>query len=377
MTRGHRHPHASAFRTAFTLIELMVVIGIIALVVGILVPTLGAVRDAARKTASTALANDVVTASSSFITDQRRAPGHFPQAMMGTEDNATSGGFTNSENALLDLAGGIVAATGANNPDPAQNTYVDVGPVAGGSIGGSGPLGPGGGSQGEPEIVRVDNALVGTGRAGGGYLTLKDDVLIAVDGQFGSDPTTPGYGPTAMVDIVDFFGQPLLIWTPDETAVPPTSRFALKYAGDTDPVPLSDRARFYWGSNAGYLSANRLGQRGIAQSALSILGLNRDDDEIAASLEGILGSPAYPGPDPDSPNRTIPLRARGKVVVISAGPDQIYFSSRQDPGSEVAGDTNSVGKVVDYAPRPDSSSAGDPRNNEVDAFDDIVLGSGD
>ncbi len=62
-------------RTAFTLVELLVVIGIIALLIGILLPTLGRARERARQTQCLSNMKQVSTAFFMYCTDNR---GWFP-----------------------------------------------------------------------------------------------------------------------------------------------------------------------------------------------------------------------------------------------------------------------------------------------------------
>ena len=56
-------------RRAFTLIELLVVIAIIAMLIGILLPTLGAARDAARQTSELSAAKQLITAYGLYADD--------------------------------------------------------------------------------------------------------------------------------------------------------------------------------------------------------------------------------------------------------------------------------------------------------------------
>jgi len=68
----------SRTREAFTLIELLVVIAIIALLIGILLPTLGAARDTARSSQCASNIRQVVTALALYANDNG---GHFPPSL--------------------------------------------------------------------------------------------------------------------------------------------------------------------------------------------------------------------------------------------------------------------------------------------------------
>jgi len=73
-TRPGRHPNPR--RDGFTLVELLVVIGIIAVLVSILLPALNAARRAADKTACAAQVHQLLLATQMYLNEQR----HYPDA---------------------------------------------------------------------------------------------------------------------------------------------------------------------------------------------------------------------------------------------------------------------------------------------------------
>lgn len=340
-------------RRAFSLVELLTVLFIIALVIAILIPAVSGARNNARRAATLSMLANLSNSAKQFELDNRRAPGYFSAARMGSAENATRG-FTAMKNVMLDLAGGITQAAA----NPGGGIFDDVGPVA-------------------AETVTVDVGQIGapTGRGAGSTKS-----YFAPDRAFLSVQNLPGQlvgtaitaGNRELPELVDSWGNPVLAWVADDRAAASSNGTGLNTANDgfaamtsgTGPAAI---ARFYWNSNASLLSSSALGKRARPQNfasaapnaGYSLIGAGRTDAQIVRSLSGILGNPAYPRTD--DANR--PAEPLGKVIFHSPGADG-WFLGSQDRGGKVA--LGSPERAITYR------SGFDPKPE----FDDVIVSGG-
>ncbi len=303
---------------AFTLIELLVVILILALVVAIIVPALGGARNAAKGVSSRALLTQVANASSSFANDHDGAlPGYFSAGDMGDGDNADRG-FTEMENILLDLAGGLVPEGGS----PGTGMGTQIGPAEILSVGPT-----------SDATVNVNLGLIGaeTGVGGGGYFTPDAKQYRPDAGQVGEDDHQE------LPDLIDAWSTPVLAWRRNQFG--PT-----RIESDTDfaTEDSSEPAWFYWNSNAGFLNGKSVGKLAQDQQMLSMLGEDAltSAGATSTSLTGFLGSPAYPDDLTKSQHEDVlPTAARGDLVFHSAGADGVYLGTGTNGSKQFSGDT--------------------------------------
>jgi len=340
----------------FSLIELLVVIAIIALIIGIVIPALGAARDLAKKSATSELITQIGSAAGMFKNDKRRTPGYFSAREMGSRENADRG-MSGAENMMLDLAGGDAIRTAADA------THVEVGPNNAGRI-------------------FVDPDALGAGGTGSYFVPPPKYYIAQIEGTQQIATIAGHAGPDGsrqLKDLVDAWGQPLLVWQADEatiTAVTAIEDFASLETNGNRP------SRFYWNSNACFLNATSLGKKGQNQADTtngSILGTQRSNAERVASMGGLLGLPAsVRGEDATSGfNQMLPQAARGGVVIQSAGTNGVYLGMKER-GARNANNVLYFGlnfKGPDNAPLTDSS--GKPLAVDLrSGFDDVIETAG-
>ncbi len=360
-------------RRAFTIMELLIVMIVITLVISILLPALGSVRTTARKTTTTGLLNEIISAAQRFSVDKKRLPGYFSAREMGGQENFANKGLSAMENVMLDLAGGIVG-TGLNpvpntltinpTPTPDRNVYVDPDQI---------------GTTGAYYMPPRRHFVAQTNDGPGGIQ------------QFGVAGHTAATGTDSLPDVLDAWSAPLLAWVQDETAlaaVSPPNTFIVK---DRLPNTNDPSARFYWASNAAFLRADSLGKRArnqvfqspdseyslIGQSAPNLIGSNGR----AGTLESALGNPNYPWKAPGGGQLmapAFPSAGRAPFIVHSAGADGYYFGSK-DRGAKAQGGTIDYSYTfwsdIGFSVR-NTDKNGQPTNEDVlRQFDDVLATS--
>lgn len=385
--------HRPASRAAFTIIELIVVILIIILIAAILLPALGGARNAAKKTATQNLIQQLLAGVSSFEQDNRRLPGYFTPTEMGNIEQfsgAGSGrGMSSMENVMLDLAGGIIpkstGTSGGGGPPDAttapENLAERVGPM-----------------RETSQRVDVDTARIGVSINGFAPYFVPDNKFYQPQFSHGSDRqaqnSAPPHSDTSakprnqLPDVIDAFGTPILAWVMDETATQPIvneTDFARMNSGPADGSSTT-RARFYWNSNSAFLTATAVGTKYINMPVESMIGggtgATVSDADRISTMNGLLGNPGYPDDRTATMTNIRPTAARGRFIVHAAGVDGVFLGLK-DRGAKLAAGTGTARRLpfgLNFKSKSGADlldSKGQPTSIDVlDDFDDMVISGG-
>jgi len=359
----------------FSLVELLIVILIVTVVISIIVPALGLARRAARTATTQQLLTQITGAIGTFQQDNAgKEPGYYSVREMGGDENEDAG-LSAMENILLDLSGGIVDKDGPLDVP----SVVKINPT----------------DDPDREVV-VDPDLIGVERAGSKAYFIPDGKFYVPQVK-GTQQVVATNGPAApegepqLPDVVDAWGNPLLAWV--RNPVGPTTICQSGMPADLDCFERFARrssddgsSLFYWNSNAAFLRAPATGKSAANQAKDSLLGAETDDELLSFTMAGLLGSPSFPHDRDNEGEVIVPKRARGSVVVQSAGGDGLFLGKNDKTGKQVvhyesAGDVDTGHLVYGVNLKISSESDEDRLDDKgqvdtidiLDKFDDLVL----
>ena len=297
----------SQLRRGFTLIEILVVVGIIALLIGILLPALSKVQERARMTQTMGLMQEFAKACDAFQQEFGRYPGLVPEEILANDPQ-----ISGTENAMLELMGG-----GVRKNDVDTSTYDNFKPASGWE-----PLvfTP----TGQPAFeVKINVGKIGDGP----FINGKQYPPFFAPKANDLRPTAGQKGESAKIiipDLMDAWGNPIIF---------------LRAARNVGPLAGTnvDRAQFLvlddggtkYGTMDPYLGSVSLGDSSLPQTKAGagtspIYTLFEDGSTAVEKKKLFAQFLRHPGfGDFNKPLSGTP---RGKYLLISAGKDGIYFS---------------------------------------------------
>jgi len=346
MTRYPSVTAPSPTRRAFTLMEMLVVIGIIALLIGILLPTLSRVQQKAKRTQTESLLQEFVNSCTIFQQQFGFYPGIVPESSLAADPKISS-----MENALLHLCGGAIPQDDPLYNTAPYNTWTEV--VF---------------AQNTPNQFKIrlqtfsSNGLLQT-KLGDGprirgvqyktFFAPKANDLLPTAGQVNVATATVEdlYG---IPDLLDSWGNPVLYLRQARS----TASRLVAGATPSDNANLND-AMFIAKGFLPYTLSDALGDLGGSQADSIFRSMNTPTaSDPAQNIAQAIRNTSVAGPT--APQDGAP---RGAIVVISAGKDGVYFSKYDGAGSLTT---------------PKSNIYNDPRGPKVcEEYDDVrVFGGG-
>jgi prepilin-type N-terminal cleavage/methylation domain-containing protein len=337
-------------RRAFTLVELLVVVGIIGVLVALLLPALRTVVDRARAVATTTTMRNFAKACDAYRAQFGDLPGAIPDPYLYQGDGDTYVPvLSGAQNALLGLMGGFRTPGDADYASYQGTEHTIAAP-------------------GQPPFrIKIDGNAMGEGPVRDGrrhdaFLTPGAREWNRSSGRVGS---TAGVNPN-LPDLIDAWGQPIIFLKRIRAIGPLVNRPGrpgqfprtglLPYTLSASLAELAQCQTVADPKRFSVLNTESAGGRSGAEARDLTLG--------QLIRHAGTGTITATGASSDL-ERIWSGTARGDYFVMSAGPDGIYFSAAQGNGSASA----PQGDIVSATANPDG-----PR--VLERFDDIVIAGG-
>lgn len=279
-------------RHGFTLVELLVVIGIIVILIGILVPVISRVQIAAQGSETRQRIANLVSALQAYYNDFSAYPGPYSNAQLlagvTLTEGAVSGRVTMAENMVLGLLGGLQRGS----PPTYDRNLVGLGAIS---------LAPLDARKSNPYLeVRFGSALLSKGK------------FVDVAGVAANDSPVP--------EFLDSFDNNLpILYLRASTGLPGV------ITANGQDTTIGQPARYQYDTTQynGYTGTNI----GLTSGSHGLNNLGTWSDSFVTKPPTTPNSalPYFRAPGvPGTSNATGTARQRDGFILISAGPDRIY-----------------------------------------------------